>query len=41
MDDSTYQETEVTLNPGDVAVVHSDGVTDARNMREELYDSAR
>ncbi|WP_406694806.1 SpoIIE family protein phosphatase [Singulisphaera sp. Ch08] len=39
MDYSSYQETEVTLNPGDVAVIHSDGVTDARSTREELYDS--
>lgn len=39
MDHSSYQETEVILNPGDVAVVHSDGVTDARSTREELYDS--
>ena len=26
-------------NTGDVVVVYSDGVTDARNLREELYDS--
>ncbi|AGA27806.1 SpoIIE family protein phosphatase [Singulisphaera acidiphila] len=39
MDYSSYQETEITLNPGDVAVIHSDGVTDARSTREELYDS--
>jgi len=39
MDESDYQQTEVILNPGDVAVIHSDGVTDARNIREELYDS--
>jgi serine phosphatase RsbU (regulator of sigma subunit)/pSer/pThr/pTyr-binding forkhead associated (FHA) protein len=39
MDVSDYRQTEVILNPGDVAVVHSDGVTDARNLREELYDS--
>ena len=25
--------------PGDVVAVFSDGVTDARNLREELYDS--
>ena len=30
---------EVKLNPGDVVAVFSDGVTDARNLREELYDS--
>ena len=27
------------LHPGDVVVVYSDGVTDARNLREELYDT--
>jgi serine phosphatase RsbU (regulator of sigma subunit) len=34
-----YQQTEVTLFPGDVVAIFSDGVTDARNLREELYDS--
>jgi serine phosphatase RsbU (regulator of sigma subunit) len=34
-----YKETEVGLRPGDVVAVFSDGVTDARNLREELYDS--
>jgi len=33
-----YKHREITLNTGDVAVVYSDGVTDARNLREELYD---
>ena len=33
-----YQQVEARLGPGDVAVVHSDGVTDARNVNEELYD---
>jgi serine phosphatase RsbU (regulator of sigma subunit)/pSer/pThr/pTyr-binding forkhead associated (FHA) protein len=39
MADSDYQQAETTLNPGDVVVVYSDGVTDGRNLREELYDS--
>src|SRR5262249_8849294 len=34
-----YREIEGLLNPGDVAVVFSDGVTDARNLREEIYES--
>ena len=34
-----YQQTQVTLEPGDVVAVFSDGVTDARNLREELYES--
>ena len=39
MEDSVYQETEVQLNQGDVVVVYSDGVTDARSPGDELYDS--
>jgi serine phosphatase RsbU (regulator of sigma subunit)/pSer/pThr/pTyr-binding forkhead associated (FHA) protein len=39
MDDSAYEQAEVTLGPGDVAVIHSDGVTDARSIHEELYDT--
>ncbi len=37
--DATYSEAVVSLEPGDVAVIHSDGVTDARNKAEDLYDS--
>ncbi len=40
MPDSQYQQAEVELRPGDVAVVYSDGVTDARSPAEELYDSS-
>ena len=36
--DTTYDHVEVELRPGDVAVVYSDGVTDARSESEELYD---
>ncbi len=36
---SSYQQIEVALAPGDVVVVYSDGVTDSRSPREELYDS--
>jgi phosphoserine phosphatase RsbU/P len=39
MEDSVYEQTEVQLNPGDVVVIYSDGVTDARSPSEELYDS--
>jgi serine phosphatase RsbU (regulator of sigma subunit) len=35
--ESDYRQAEVALQPGDVVVVYSDGVTDARNLREELY----
>lgn len=37
--DSVYEQSELSLGPGDVAVVYSDGVTDARSPSEELYDS--
>ena len=30
MEDSEYEQTEVQLDPGDVVVIYSDGVTDAR-----------
>jgi phosphoserine phosphatase RsbU/P len=39
MEDSVYQQTEVQLNQGDVVVIYSDGVTDARSPGDELYDS--
>jgi phosphoserine phosphatase RsbU/P len=41
MEDSVYQQTEVQLNQGDVVVIYSDGVTDARSPGDELYDSQR
>ena len=37
--ESDYRQTELLLHPGDVVAVFSDGVTDARNLREELYES--
>jgi serine phosphatase RsbU (regulator of sigma subunit) len=39
MEDSVYEQTEIQLDPGDVVVLYSDGVTDARSPGEELYDS--
>ncbi len=39
MEDSEYQQAEVQLNEGDVVVIYSDGVTDARSPGDELYDS--
>jgi hypothetical protein len=35
--ESQYGQAEVALAPGDVVVVYSDGVADARNLREEIY----
>ncbi len=39
MEESEYQQAEVQLNEGDVVVIYSDGVTDARSPGDELYDS--
>jgi serine phosphatase RsbU (regulator of sigma subunit) len=39
MDDSVYEQMEVQLEEGDVVVIYSDGVTDARSPADELYDS--
>jgi serine phosphatase RsbU (regulator of sigma subunit)/pSer/pThr/pTyr-binding forkhead associated (FHA) protein len=39
MPDWQYNQLEVEFEPGDVAVIYSDGVTDARSPAEELYDS--
>jgi phosphoserine phosphatase RsbU/P len=39
MEDSVYQQAEFQLNQGDVVVIYSDGVTDARSPGDELYDS--
>ena len=41
MEDSVYQQTEVQLDQGDVVVIYSDGVTDARSPGDELYDSQK
>lgn len=37
--DAEYQEAQVSLEPGDVVVIYSDGVTDARDPSERIYDS--
>jgi serine phosphatase RsbU (regulator of sigma subunit) len=39
MEDSVYRQNEVQLSEGDVVVIYSDGVTDARSPGDELYDS--
>ena len=41
MKTSNYAEEEVDLNPGDMIVVYSDGVTEARNGRNEFYGDQR
>ncbi len=37
--DWEYEQTDVDLKLGDVVVIYSDGVTDARSPAEELYDT--
>jgi len=39
MPDWQYKQLEVDIHPGDVLVIYSDGVTDARSPAEEIYDS--
>ena len=34
-----YKQVDVDIRPGDVVVIYSDGVTDARSPEEEIYDS--
>ncbi len=34
-----YKQLEIDIHPGDVVVIYSDGVTDARSPTEEIYDS--
>lgn len=41
LDPLTLQEYEVTLNPGDLLLLYSDGVTDARNEQDEAYGLER
>lgn len=36
--DVTYNETEFVLQPGDVVMLYSDGLPEARNGKGELYD---
>jgi serine phosphatase RsbU (regulator of sigma subunit) len=39
MEDSVYRQADTHLDEGDVVVIYSDGVTDARSPGDELYDS--
>jgi sigma-B regulation protein RsbU (phosphoserine phosphatase) len=40
-DDATYESTCITLNPGDVLVLYTDGVTEAMNAGHELFSNQR
>ena len=35
--ESDYRQVDIDLNPGDVVAIFSDGVTDPRNLKEEIY----
>jgi serine phosphatase RsbU (regulator of sigma subunit) len=37
--DAVYRQVSLVLEPGDVVLIYSDGVTDALNARGERYDS--
>ncbi len=41
MGDFLYDEGETTLNPGDVVVMYSDGITEAMNAEEEQFTEQR
>lgn len=41
MEDAEYTEAEVPLTPGDVMVLYTDGITEAVNDREEMFDLPR
>ena len=36
-----YEESEVTINPGDIILAYTDGVTEANNFSGELYSESR
>jgi sigma-B regulation protein RsbU (phosphoserine phosphatase) len=41
MEDATYQQQEVSLASGDVIILYTDGVTEAVNAREEMFEIPR
>jgi sigma-B regulation protein RsbU (phosphoserine phosphatase) len=41
LEESDYREGRVQLNPGDVLVMYTDGVTEAMNEREEPFEEPR
>jgi sigma-B regulation protein RsbU (phosphoserine phosphatase) len=40
-DDATFDSTEAQLEPGDIILAHTDGITDAENPRTEMFGKAR
>ncbi|MGH2567326.1 MAG: PP2C family protein-serine/threonine phosphatase, partial [Bacteroidota bacterium] len=41
MDNFVYEQGEVSLNPGDVIVIYSDGITEAMNASDEQFSEQR
>jgi phosphoserine phosphatase RsbU/P len=41
LEDAEYTQVELQLSPGDVIVLYTDGITEAVNDREEMYDVPR
>jgi sigma-B regulation protein RsbU (phosphoserine phosphatase) len=41
MEDTEYKQAKVTLAPGDIVVLYTDGVTEMRNDNEEEYGQKR
>ena len=41
LDDAEYTQEVLQLSPGDVIVLYTDGITEAINDREEMYDVPR
>jgi len=41
MEDSLYKKANISLTSGDIIVLFTDGVTEATNMKEELYGEER
>ncbi|MCG8608469.1 SpoIIE family protein phosphatase [bacterium] len=39
--DCPFEEDEIELKPGELVVIYSDGVTEAENTKEELFDEQR
>ena len=41
MPDSTYDQATITLSPGDMVVVYTDGITEAMNTKNEIFGRER
>jgi CHASE2 domain-containing sensor protein len=41
LDDADYQETRLSLSPGDTVVFYTDGIVEAMNKKEEIYGFQR